>query len=85
MFRTVFHKQVFLENLAFQCKLASYFPKSWPLIFDFFVFFLLHSLLVWDPNPFPVTLRQKVTVPAVPVLAPKHWDPQPCLQHRRTK
>jgi hypothetical protein len=64
---------------------AAYFPESWPLIFDFFTFFISFYVgskpnLVPEPEPqsIPVTvpLRQKVTVPLVPVPisvpAPQH-------------
>jgi hypothetical protein len=75
MFRTVFQKQFYFRNvqsILFPRKLASHF-----LIFDFLS---LHYMLDPDPNPVPVLIRQKVTVPAFPVPASQHWDP-----HRRTK
>ncbi len=33
---------------------AAYFPESWPLIFDFFNFFIsFYFMLDRDPNPVP--------------------------------
>ncbi len=44
---------------------AALFPKSWPLILDFFEFFIPFYVCP-DPNPAQGPLRQKVAVP-VPV------------------
>jgi hypothetical protein len=58
------------------------FPESWHLIFDFFTFVLQFyvrsgpkSVLELKCFTVPVPLRQKATVPAVPVTAPapQNW------------
>jgi hypothetical protein len=50
--------------MSFQCQKQHYFLESWTLILHFLTF-LLHINL--DPDPNPVTIRQKVTAPGVPV------------------
>jgi hypothetical protein len=74
-----FFTKTLYKILPFQCQQHL---TSQKVGLSFFWTFLLHSMLDPDPNKVPVPLGQKVTgVPAVPVPAHQHWDPQPCLVH----
>ncbi len=61
------------QNLAFSMSEAPYFSESWPAFFDFF--WLFYYILCWIRiqirfmHSCPVPLKQKFTVPTVPVPA----------------
>jgi hypothetical protein len=62
------------QKLAFSMSEAAYFPESCPLIF--FLTFLLNFMLVQEqdpgPEPYCISVQQKVPVSAVPIPAPQH-------------
>ncbi len=53
-FSTVFqNRNFFAQSLAFSMSEAAYIPERWPLIFDFFLLFIIAFTLDTDPNPVP--------------------------------
>jgi hypothetical protein len=75
----VFQKQKNCTKSGTSISAAAYFPEIWPLIFYFWTFCITFYVGSKSGSGtgtvmyrIPVPLRQKVTVPAVPVPAPQH-------------